>query len=259
MEILAPLPSLSSVEELFSRGADYLYTGITGHSREGVPGTPGEVELARWGREHPQFAGRIHIALNRVPHPGEYPSFISIVESLMEAGYHHFIVNDHGLLRSLAVSFPLAELCASVGLTTVNPFDSLFLEELGAGRVVLPTFSTPDDVRDIKKYSSLKVEVFAVCRGEPVAQGKCMLSGYLVTGNKGSNRTTGSAKRGGKCHTVCRGILGTQPIHDITPHLSPWVEAGTDTFKIEGRYRSLDEIVRMVERLRMGLQIHRKC
>jgi len=256
VEIHAPLPSLPLGEEILSEGADSLFTGLAGFSRESVPGSPTEKDLITWGKGNPTHPPRIHVAINCVPSPGETIRIIRSVEALAEAGYSHFIVNDHGLLRSLSKSFPSITLTASVGLYGTNAYDSIFLEELGAKRIVLPTFSSPKDVEEVKHLSSLIVEVFALCRSEPIAQGKCMLTGYLLAKEPSDGPPASfSAKKQGRCFSVCKGLFAKSPHHDITGNMTPWVSAGTDIFKIEGRYRSVKEIGEMVRRVRKAVDM----
>lgn len=252
--ILAPLPDIALIGYLFEAGADILYTGLRNRSREAIATAPDVEDLMAYGRENPGMAEKIHVALNIVPDPGEWKEILSSIDFLLSWGYRNFIVNEHGILRELSRRFPGAAFCGSVGLCVANPSDVLFLEHLGASAVVLPLSSTPQDVRAVKDVSPVTLEVFAICRGEPVTQGKCMLAGYFH-----AKKTTGgetmlqSSKKTGLCYTVCRTIIGKYPEHDITPRIGEWVEAGVDVFKIEGRYRKPDEISSMVKKVREAL------
>lgn len=253
-EILAPIPGLSVVHEILDAGADRLYTGLRHLSREGVRTAPDRDELVAFIMRYPELADAIHVAINIVPSPGMEKEIFSTVEALIASGLRNFIVNEHGLLRVIGQRFPEARLCGSVGLSAVNPLDALFLEELGARAMVLPILASPDDLREIKNVSSISVEVFVICRGEPLLQGKCMLAGYLLARGSGRGEPSAlSSKKTGLCFTACRNILGDVPDHDITAALAEWARAGADTFKIEGRYRKVDEITAMVGKVREAL------
>lgn len=253
-EILAPLPNLSQFHLISGAGAHRLYTGVRGFSREGAASSPTYQELLSRAKSEPSLPPRLHLALNIVPSAGKEEQILHRIGTLVKAGYGQFIVNDHALLNSISRAYPGISLCGSVGLGSINPYDALFLGSAGASSIVLPTFATPDDVRAIKRVSPLGVEVFAYCRGEPLDQGSCMLTGYLLPSNgrtgKGNVR---SAKLRGVCHTLCRKIIDESSPHDITDRISDWIDAGVDIFKIEGRYRTVDEIIGMVERIKRVL------
>jgi putative protease len=254
-EILAPLPAISMIEEISGAGSDRLYTGLRNRSREAVATTPDVEDLLALAREIPRLAERVHVALNVVSQPHEWKALFYSIEALLRGGYRNFIVNEHGFLRDLSRKFPGAALTGSVGLTAANPQDALFLEQIGASAVVMPLTSSPGDVKAIKDVTSIAVEVFAICRGEPVVQGKCMLPGYLL-GKKSPLGETPllSSKKTGLCYTVCRTVLGRYPQHDITGNIGEWINAGVDIFKIEGRYRNADEIVAMVKKVKDALE-----
>src|SRR4030042_476642 len=76
-------------------------------------------------------------------------------------------------------------ICASVGLSALNPEDARAYRELGADAVVLPSAVRPDEIPSIKKASGLRIEVFAYCRPEFLLHGKCGLTGYAVEGPGG--------------------------------------------------------------------------
>lgn len=254
-EILAPLPDIGMSHELFEAGADRLYTGLRSFSREEVKTSPDERDLLIFALDNPETAEKIHVALNVVAPERKWEDIKQSVQVLLDGGYRNFIVNEHGLLNAISRNFPRASLCASVGLSAANPFDALFLEQLGARAMVMPLLSTPGDIGVIRKASSIALEVFAICRAEPVIQGKCMLAGYLLAREPTTGKTPLlSSKKTGLCYTLCRTILGSYPAHDITGNIGEWAEAGVDIFKIEGRYRKLDEIVSMVKKVREALK-----
>jgi putative protease len=253
-EILAPLPDIWMSQKILTAGADRLVTGLRSFSREATGATAEERDLLDFARDNPGTAERIHVALNVVAPESAWEAITESVKALIGGGYRNFIVNEHGLLHVISRTFPQANLCGSVGLSATNPYDALFLERLGASAMVMPLMSSPGDIRGIKRISSIAVEVFAICRAEPITQGKCMLAGYLLARDAATGETPLlSSKKTGLCYTVCRTILGSYPEHDITGNIGDWVDAGVDIFKIEGRYRKLDEIIAMVKKVREAL------
>src|SRR3972149_1003877 len=126
-----------------------------------------------------------------------------------------------------------------------------------ADAVVLPTALGPGEIPAIKAESGLLVEVFVHCRPEILLQGKCQLPGYAREGAAPPERprmagtgTPSSAKRSGRCHLVCRAIPLVRDLHSIEDMLAPWVAAGVDVFKVQGRELSPARLFDLVSRVR---------
>src|SRR4030042_1941810 len=62
--------------------------------------------------------------------------------------------------------------------------------------------------------------------------------------------TPSSAKRSGRCHLVCRAIPFVRDLHSIEDTLAPWIAAGVDVFKVQGRELSPARLFDLVSRVR---------
>ncbi len=257
-KILAPAGKVEYVPEIISSGADHVYTGIAGLSREGPRAGLRLKEVLELVGTDPHLAKKIHIALNVVPREEDAGEIFDVITSLQEKGIGTIILNDLGMIRMVRERFPGISITASVGLTTSCLPGALFLEKAGANSVVLPTGADPEDAKMIKEKSSLKVETFIYCRDEPITQGTCMLSGYLIEGRVASGNQTCSAKRTGSCNTICRSIFSKGPDLDDTGRTGLWLDAGVDFLKIEGRYRKIEELKEIIGRVREAVASHRE-
>ncbi|RMG60962.1 MAG: hypothetical protein D6713_01460 [Deltaproteobacteria bacterium] len=168
--ILAPAGKIDDVPRLIEAGADRVYLGIRGHSREGVRGSVSLDEITRGIDEGVLPPERIDVALNTVPDDGG-KECLSLIEKVISAGIKRVILNDPGLIAEAGKRFPRLFITASVGLSVTWDGTARFLEEAGARGVVLPTCAGPDLVRRIKAISSLAVEVFLYCREDPSSTG----------------------------------------------------------------------------------------
>jgi putative protease len=157
------------------------------------------------------------------------------------------ILNDPGVIALVRREIPRWPICASVGLSVLNPEDARAYRDLGVDAVVLPSAVRPGEIPFIKKASGLRIEVFAHCRPEFLLHGKCGLTGYVVEGNGGG---TASAKRGGSCRLVCRNLPVPAAPHSLEDELPVWIAAGADVFKIEGRELSPQAVAALVTRFR---------
>jgi putative protease len=247
--LLAPAGTLPAVEAALSAGADAVYIGIRGFSRGVRGGIP--PEAVRDAAALCRAAGaRLHAAVNSVPRSEEIPSFLSSMARLAEEGISEVILNDPGVIALVRREFPGLPICASVGLSVVNPQDAAACRDLGAEAVVLPAAVRREEILPIKRASSLRIEVFAWCRAEFLLHGRCGLTGYAAEGADGG---TASPKRGGGCRLVCRGLPVPREPRSLEDELPSWIRAGADVFKIEGRELPPESLKGLVGRFRERL------
>src|SRR5512139_1331925 len=247
--LLAPGGSLPAVEAALSAGADAVYVGVRSLSRGGRTGLSPEAVGAAVGACR-RGGARLHAAINAIPPSGELPAFLASLHRLRDTGVDEVILNDPGVIALARREFPGWPICASVGLSVLNPEDARAYRDLGVDAVVLPSAIRPDEIPPIKKATGLRIEVFAHCRPEFLLHGKCGLPGYVAVGGGGG---AASAKRGGSCHLVCRNLPVPAAAHSIEDELPVWISAGADVFKIEGREFSPSAVAALVTRFRTKL------
>jgi len=247
--LLAPAGSLPAVEAALSAGADAVYVGVRSLSRGGRTGLSPEAVGAAVSACR-QGGARLHAAINAIPSSGELPAFLASLRRLLDGGVDEVILNDPGVIALARREFPGWPVCASVGLSVLNPEDARAYRDLGVDAIVLPSAVRPEEIPLIKKASGLRIEVFAYCRPEFLLHGKCGLTGYVVEEEGGG---TASAKRGGSCRLVCRNLPVPAAPHSLEDELPVWIAAGADVFKIEGRELSAPAVAALVTRFRRKL------
>lgn len=247
--LLAPAGSLPAVEIALSAGADAVYVGVRGLARGGRAGMPMEEVAAAAGLCRGGGA-RLHAAVNAVPPSEDVPFFLSCLGRLAEEGISEVILNDPGLIALVRREIPGLPICASVGLSVVNPQDAAACRDLGAEAVVLPSAVRREEIPAIKRASGLRIEVFAWCRAEFLLHGRCGLTGY---GAEGPGGGAVSAKRGGGCRLVCRGLPVPREPRSLEEELPSWIRAGADVFKLEGRDLPPEALETLVGRFRSRL------
>jgi putative protease len=247
--LLAPAGSLPAVEAALSAGADAVYIGVRSLSRGGRAGLSPEAvgeALSACRRA----GARLHAAVNAIPSSGKLPALLESLHRLRDAGVDEVILNDPGVIALARREIPGWPICASVGLSVLNPEDARAYRDLGVDAIVLPSAVRAEEIPPIKKASGLRIEVFAHCRPEFLLHGKCGLTGYVVEADGGA---TASAKRGGGCRLVCRNLPVPCAPHSLEDELPVWIAAGVDVFKIEGRELSPPAVAALVARFRRKL------
>ena len=158
------------------------------------------------------------------------------LEPLYQRGLDAVIVQDMGVLNVVRQYFPDMDIHASTQMTVTGVNGAQFLKENGAVRVVPAREISLEEVRNIKSVTGMEMECFvhgALCY---CYSGQCLLSSLI--GGRSGNR--------GQCAQPCRlpytvdgekgYLLSLKDICtlDIIPDL---IEAGIDSFKIEGRMK----------------------
>jgi putative protease len=255
--LLAPAGSREAVQAVLAAGADAVYVGARGWSRGGTRIGLSAEEISRAATECDRAGVAIHVALNTVPAAAEVPAFLSAIRRIHDAGIRSVILSDPGAISLVHREFPGFSICASVGVSALNPSEAVFYRDLGAASVVLPTAVACGEIPAIKAASGLRIEVFVRCRAEFIVHGKCGLSGYSREAGEIAERPElaeagppSSAKRGGRCFLACAALPVDRTPYSIEEELPAWIRAGVDVFKIEGRDLPVDKLVTLVSRIR---------
>lgn len=258
--LLAPAGSLAAVAAALSAGADAVYVGYRGWSRDGSRASLSAAEVPEAAAACASKGAELHVALNTVPGAAEESAFLAAVGRVREDGASAVILADPGVIPLVRREAPGMRITASVGLSTLNPAQARFYRELGADAVVLPTVLSPAEIPAIRAESGLRVEVFVHCRPEILLQGSCALPGYAGPGSQTAGRpemaaagTLSSAKRSGRCGLVCRAIPFSRTVHSLEGELPRWIAAGVDVFKVQGRELPPARLFDLVSRIRVRL------
>lgn len=152
------------------------------------------------------------------------------------------IITDIGLITKIKhknIPVPL-HISTQQGVSNVE--EALFFQNLGAERVVLARELSLDTIKEIKKYTSIELEVF-VYGAQCVSYSGYCYWGYLA--NKGSGNR-------GSCSGPCRMFYKSNHSDTTTPFYADYMDnlnylmilsgIGIDSIKIEGRLRKSEEI-----------------
>lgn len=237
IEILAPAGSLDSLYSSLQMGADAVYVGLKRFGARAFADNPGMEEL----REALHFAHlrgkKIYVTTNTLLKDDELPELCDMIESLYEAGLDACIVQDVGVLSLLHKNFPDMDLHASTQMNLFSGEEAELYRPFGVTRYVPARELTIEEIREARSQTDMEIEVFvhgALCYSY---SGQCLMS--EVIGGRSGNR--------GMCAQPCRlpftcrygrgHLLSAKDICTL-PHIPDLVDAGIDSFKIEGRMKS---------------------
>ena len=201
---------------------------------------------------------KVYLTLNTMPREYEYKLLRGYLSYLADIGLDAMIIADIGVLMLVKELLPNMEIHISTQANAVSAADCKAWYSLGAKRVVLARELTLAEIKAIKAEIPEDLELECFIHGSMCISysGRCLLSGQIV--GRDANR--------GMCAQPCRWnytIRGYEiseekrpdaslPIEEINgetfimasrdtctiEHIPELIEAGIDSFKIEGRMKS---------------------
>lgn len=242
VELLAPAGNYEAFLGAVNAGADAVYLGGEKFGARAYADNFSTEEICR-AIHMAHFMGRkIYLTVNTLIKEAELSQLYDYLRPFYEAGLDGVIVQDLGALRYIREHFPGLALHASTQMTVTGSYGASLLKEQGVVRVVPARELSLAEVRRIKEVSGLEIECFihgAMCY---CYSGQCLFSSIL--GGRSGNR--------GRCAQPCRLPYkiyeGGEPLGGVEYPLSlkdmcmltyipRLIEAGIDSFKIEGRMK----------------------
>ncbi|WP_026522012.1 peptidase U32 family protein [Butyrivibrio sp. VCB2001] len=238
VELLSPAGGYETMVGAFNAGADAVYLGgskfgarayADNFDRDQV------LDAISYAHLHDK---KIYMTVNTLVKENEYGELYDFMLPYADRGLDGVIVQDLGVIRLIRQEFPGIELHASTQQTVTGVYGAKLLKERGCTRVVPARELSLSEMKAIRDEADIEVEAFihgAMCY---CYSGICLFSS--VVGGRSGNR--------GRCAQPCRlpyrmnGKSGEQyplSLKDmstiaIIPEL---IEAGIDSFKIEGRMK----------------------
>ncbi len=243
-ELMAPAGNKTMLTAVVNAGADAVYFGVEKLNMRAKASnfrTDNLQELTSFCKERNV---KTYLTLNTIIYEDDLQQLREIVLKAKEAGVDRIICWDFSVVqicKDLEMPF-----CISTQGSVSNSLAAGFYKDLGAERIVLARECSLEDIKKVRALTDLEIEVFihgAMCIA---VSGRCFMSHHLF--GKSANR--------GECIQPCRReyevydpTIGKSMIVGEDYILSPedlctigfidqLIEAGIDSFKIEGRKRS---------------------
>lgn len=244
IELLAPAGSLEKIKYAFMYGADAVYFGYKNYSLRANAKNL-DLDEIKTAVEYAHSLGKkVYVTANIVFHNEDFRGLKDYLIYLSEIHVDAIITSDVAVMNMIRENN--IDLCIHVSTqaSILNYEAALFYKKLGATRVVLAREASEEDIKRIKRETGLEIECFvhgAMCTS---ISGRCVLSNYCT--NRDSNR--------GGCAQICRWTFDyekdgekvceepfsmTPKDLNMVPFIKDMIDAGVNSFKIEGRMRSI--------------------
>ena len=256
-ELLMPAGNIEKLEYGIRYGADAVYFGTCDFSlramRKGELITLDNLKSAV-DKAH-SLGAKAYVTLNIYAFNNDIKQLEGCIEKFAEANPDALIISDFGIIRMVQKYLPNIQIHASTQTNTLNYEAVKFWRDLGCSRVILARELPIKDVAEIKeKVPETELEVFIHGAQCVSLSGRCLLSDYMTKGERKANQ--------GNCAQACRWsyklveetrpnefyeieenekgthILSTKDLC-LVKHLKDLINVGIDSFKVEGRTKSL--------------------
>lgn len=265
-ELLAPAGNMECLQTALHYGADAVYIGLEHFGLRAFAENFTAEELLEARRITKEKKRRLYVAINALMAPEDLTQLKASLELVETAQVDAVIFSDPAVLmlhRQLNLSVPLH---LSTQASTMNPAACCFWMGQGVSRIILARELSLAQIRMLRAQIPQELELETFVHGAMCVaySGRCLLSAV----------TTGRSGNGGSCAQPCRwyyeiGEPGSErfPITQteqgtfilnskdlmMIDHLQDLIDAGIDSFKIEGRMKSIYYVATVVRAYRQAL------
>lgn len=252
-EVLAPAGTLEKLKTAIRYGADAVYIGGNEFGLRSRAGNFTYDEMREGVVFARSYGACVYVAANMVTHQGDEKGAGNFFRTIRDIGIRAVIVSDPALIEICAMEAPGLPIHLSTQSSATNYETLNFWQSEGLERVVLAREVSMAEIKEIRKKTDVEIEAFihgAMCISY---SGRCVLSNHM---------SARDANRGG-CSQSCRwkydlfeadqmgareSLLEGDPEEafsmsavdmSMIRSIPDLVENGIDSFKIEGRMKSI--------------------
>lgn len=241
VELLAPAGNIEGFYGAIHAGADAVYLAGTKYGARAYADNFSEEEIIQCIKYAHLWKRKVYLTVNTLVKEEELEELPAFLSPLVEASLDGVIIQDFGVFQSIKETFPSLPLHVSTQMTVSGPYGARLMADMGAVRIVPARELTLKEIISLKEKSGIEVECFihgAMCY---CYSGQCLFSSIL--GDRSGNR--------GRCAQPCRLPYHVGNQSSFGPECYPLslkdmctiesipqlIEAGIDSFKIEGRMK----------------------
>jgi len=263
-ELMAPAGDWTMLRTAVKSGADAIYFGIDKLNMRAKAKNFSVRELPEISKFCRAKKVKSYLTLNTIVFEDELAEATDIIVSAKRAKIDRIICSDLAVAE-LCHKHKLP-FCISTQGSVSNSLAASVYKKLGAVRIVLARECSLEEIKKIRKNTKLEIETFihgAMCIA---VSGRCFMSHHLF----------GQSANRGDCIQPCRReyevydtaankslligddyVLSPKDLCTIE-FIDKLIEAGIDSFKIEGRKRAPEYVAKTVSVYRKAIDLHSK-
>ena len=252
-ELLIPASSLEVLKTAVLFGADAVYIGGEAFSLRAKARNFSKEDM-KAGIEFAHAHGvRVHVTANILAHNQDIDEAAEYFKELKEMKPDALIISDPGMFTLAREICPEIEIHVSTQANNTNYMTYLFWHKMGAKRVVSARELSLKEIKEIREKIPEDMEIESFIHGAMCISysGRCLLSNYFTGRDANQGACTHPCrwkyavveeKRPGEYLPVYENERGTYIFNSkdlcMIEHIPEMIEAGIDSFKIEGRMKT---------------------
>ena len=252
-ELLIPASSLEVLKTAVIFGADAVYIGGEVFSLR-AKSKNFSMDDMREGIAFAHAHGtKVYVTANILAHNGDLEGVEAYFHELKEIGPDALIISDPGVFQIAKEICPEIDVHISTQANNTNYRTYRFWHDLGATRVVSARELSMDELRELRANIPEELEIETFIHGAMCISysGRCLLSSYFTGRDANQGACTHPCRwkyaimeetRPGEYLPVYENERGTYIFNSkdlcMIEHIPELVEAGIDSFKIEGRMKT---------------------
>lgn len=253
LELLIPAGSLDVLKTAVVYGADAVYLGGEAFGLRAKAKNFTNEEIKEGIAFAHERGVKVYITANILAHNDDLPGVEAYFEEMKEIKPDALIISDPGVFAIAKRILPEMELHISTQANNTNYGTYLFWHELGAKRVVSARELSLKEIKEIRERIPEDMEIESFIHGAMCISysGRCLLSNYFVGRDANQGACTHPCRwkysvveetRPGEYMPVYENERGTYIFNSkdlcMIEHIPEMIDAGIDSFKIEGRMKT---------------------
>lgn len=253
IELLIPASSLEVLKVAVTYGANAVYIGgeMFGLRAKAKNFSMADIkEGVKYAHAHNV---RVFVTVNIVAHNDDLGGIREYIKELDEIGVDALIISDAGVFSIAKEEAPNMEIHISTQANSTNYATYNFWYQMGAKRVVAARELSLAEIKEIRAHIDENMEIECFIHGAMCIShsGRCLLSNYFTGRNANMGACTHPCRwkyyvveesRPGEYLPVEETERGTYIFNSkdlcMIEHVPEMIEAGIDSFKIEGRMKT---------------------
>lgn len=253
VELLVPAGSLEVLKVAVDYGADAVYIGGQAYGLRAKADNFSIEELKKAVKYAHAKNAKVYVTANIFAHNYDIEGMKAYFEQLKDTGVDAVLVSDPGIFMLAKETMPDMELHISTQANNTNYLTYNFWYNMGAKRVVTARELSLVEIKQIREHIPEDMEIESFMHGAMCISysGRCLLSSYFTGRDANRGACTHPCRwkyhiveetRPGEYMPVNEDDRGTYIFNSkdlcMIEHIPEMIDAGIDSFKIEGRMKT---------------------
>ena len=253
VELLVPASSLEVLKVAVMFGADAVFIGGDVYGLRAKAKNFSREDMAEGIKFAHQHGVRVHVTVNILAHNGDLDGVREYLKELKELGPDALIIADPAIFTMAREICPEIDIHISTQANNTNYGTYNFWYKLGAKRVVSARELSMAEIKEIRANIPEDMEIESFIHGAMCISysGRCLLSNFFTGRDANQGACTHPCRwkyavmeeqRPGEYLPVYENERGTYIFNSkdlcMIEHIPELIEAGIDSFKIEGRMKT---------------------